>query len=176
MKKIIIGIASVLLLTGAFFLGKYYGSSSENNNNVVQETTTQSTPDTNTTQYNTAPKDRKEEQEQKQALVEKFIRTYLSTDNDSLNNLNAMKEQLKDEVYNKALIEKRGQLKVNKVLTNNVLRVALYQDTYDSSNFIVVAEVDTRDERNQSRIIYSNFFVTVRNGIIETLNLSLEND
>lgn len=176
MKKIIIGIASVLLLTGAFFLGKYYGSSSENNNNVVQETTTQSTPDTNTTQYNTAPKDRKEEQEQKQALVEKFIRTYLSTDNDSLNNLNAMKEQLKDEVYNKALIEKRGQLKVNKVLTSNVLRVALYQDTYDSSNFIVVAEVDTRDERNQSRIIYSNFFVTVRNGIIETLNLSLEND
>lgn len=176
MKKIIIGLASVLLLTGAFFLGKYYGSSSENNNNVVQETTTQSTPDTNTTQYNTAPKDRKEEQEQKQALVEKFIRTYLSTDNDSLNNLNAMKEQLKDEVYNKALIEKRGQLKVNKVLTSNVLRVALYQDTYDSSNFIVVAEVDTRDERNQSRIIYSNFFVTVRNGIIETLNLSLEND
>lgn len=176
MKKIIIGIASVLLLTGAFFLGKYYGSSSENNNNVVQETTTQSTPDTNTTQYNTAPKDRKEEQEQKQALVEKFIRTYLSTDNDSLNNLNAMKEQLKDEVYNKALIEKRGQLKVNKVLTSNVLRVALYQDTYDSSNFIVVAEVDTRDERNQSRIIYSNFFVTVKNGIIETLNLSLEND
>ena len=176
MKKFIIGIASVLLLTGAFFLGKYYGSSSENNNNVVQETTTQSTPDTNTTQYNTAPKDRKEEQEQKQALVEKFIRTYLSTDNDSLNNLNAMKEQLKDEVYNKALIEKRGQLKVNKVLTSNVLRVALYQDTYDSSNFIVVAEVDTRDERNQSRIIYSNFFVTVRNGIIETLNLSLEND
>ena len=176
MKKIIIGIASVLLLAGAFFLGKYYGSSSENNNNVVQETTTQSTPDTNTTQYNTAPKDRKEEQEQKQALVEKFIRTYLSTDNDSLNNLNAMKEQLKDEVYNKALIEKRGQLKVNKVLTSNVLRVALYQDTYDSSNFIVVAEVDTRDERNQSRIIYSNFFVTVRNGIIETLNLSLEND
>lgn len=176
MKKIIIGIASVLLLTGAFFLGKYYGSSSEKNNNVVQETTTQSTPDTNTTQYNTAPKDRKEEQEQKQALVEKFIRTYLSTDNDSLNNLNAMKEQLKDEVYNKALIEKRGQLKVNKVLTSNVLRVALYQDTYDSSNFIVVAEVDTRDERNQSRIIYSNFFVTVRNGIIETLNLSLEND
>lgn len=176
MKKIIIGIASVLLLTGAFFLGKHYGSSSENNNNVVQETTTQSTPDTNTTQYNTAPKDRKEEQEQKQALVEKFIRTYLSTDNDSLNNLNAMKEQLKDEVYNKALIEKRGQLKVNKVLTSNVLRVALYQDTYDSSNFIVVAEVDTRDERNQSRIIYSNFFVTVKNGIIETLNLSLEND
>lgn len=176
MKKIIIGLASVLLLTGAFFLGKYYGSSSENNNNLVQETTTQSTPDTNTTQYNTAPKDRKEEQEQKQALVEKFIRTYLSTDNDSLNNLNAMKEQLKDEVYNKALIEKRGQLKVNKVLTSNVLRVALYQDTYDSSNFIVVAEVDTRDERNQSRIIYSNFFVTVRNGIIETLNLSLEND
>lgn len=176
MKKIIIGLASVLLLTGAFFLGKHYGSSSENNNNVVQETTTQSTPDTNTTQYNTAPKDRKEEQEQKQALVEKFIRTYLSTDNDSLNNLNAMKEQLKDEVYNKALIEKRGQLKVNKVLTSNVLRVALYQDTYDSSNFIVVAEVDTRDERNQSRIIYSNFFVTVRNGIIETLNLSLEND
>lgn len=176
MKKIIIGIASVLLLTGAFFLGKHYGSSSENNNNVVQETTTQSTPDTNTTQYNTAPKDRKEEQEQKQALVEKFIRTYLSTDNDSLNNLNAMKEQLTDEVYNKALIEKRGQLKVNKVLTSNVLRVALYQDTYDSSNYIVVAEVDTRDERNQSRIIYSNFFVTVRNGIIETLNLSLEND
>ena len=176
MKKIIIGLASVLLLTGAFFLGKYYGSSSENNNNVVQETTTQSTPDTNTTQYNTAPKDRKEEQEQKQALVEKFIRTYLSTDNDSLNNLNAMKEQLKDEVYNKALIEKRGQLKVNKVLTSNVLRVALYQDTYDSSNFIVVAEVDTRDERNQSRVIYSNFFVTVKNGIIETLNLSLEND
>lgn len=176
MKKIIIGLASVLLLTGAFFLGKHYGNSSENNNNVVQETTTQSTPDTNTTQYNTAPKDRKEEQEQKQALVEKFIRTYLSTDNDSLNNLNAMKEQLKDEVYNKALIEKRGQLKVNKVLTNNVLRVALYQDTYDSSNFIVVAEVDTRDERNQSRIIYSNFFVTVKNGIIETLNLSLEND
>lgn len=176
MKKIIIGIASVLLLTGAFFLGKHYGSSSENNNNVVQETTTQSTPDTNTTQYNTAPKDRKEEQEQKQALVEKFIRTYLSTDNDSLNNLNAMKEQLKDEVYNKALIEKRGQLKVNKVLTSNVLRVALYQDTYDSSNFIVVAEVDTRDERNQSRVIYSNFFVTVKNGIIETLNLSLEND
>lgn len=176
MKKIIIGLASVLLLTGAFFLGKHYGSSSENNNNVVQETTTQSTPDTNTTQYNTAPKDRKEEQEQKQALVEKFIRTYLSTDNDSLNNLNAMKEQLKDEVYNKALIEKRGQLKVNKVLTSNVLRVALYQDTYDSSNFIVVAEVDTRDERNQSRIIYSNFFVTVKNGIIETLNLSLEND
>lgn len=176
MKKIIIGLASVLLLTGAFFLGKHYGNSSENNNNVVQETTTQSTHDTNTTQYNTAPKDRKEEQEQKQALVEKFIRTYLSTDNDSLNNLNAMKEQLKDEVYNKALIEKRGQLKVNKVLTNNVLRVALYQDTYDSSNFIVVAEVDTRDERNQSRIIYSNFFVTVKNGIIETLNLSLEND
>ena len=176
MKKIIIGLASVLLLTGAFFLGKHYGNSSENNNNVVQETTTQSTPDTNTTQYNTAPKDRKEEQEQKQALVEKFIRTYLSTDNDSLNNLNAMKEQLKDEVYNKALIEKRGQLKVNKVLTNNVLRVALYQDTYDSSNFIVVAEVDTRDERNQSRIIYSDFFVTVKNGIIETLNLSLEND
>lgn len=176
MKKIIIGLASVLLLTGAFFLGKHYGSSSENNNNVVQETTTQSTPDTNTTQYNTAPKDRKEEQEQKQALVEKFIRTYLSTDNDSLNNLNAMKEQLKDEVYNKALIEKRGQLKVNKVLTSNVLRVALYQDTYDSSNFIVVAEVDTRDERNQSRVIYSNFFVTVKNGIIETLNLSLEND
>ena len=176
MKKIIIGLASVLLLTGAFFLGKHYGNSSENNNNVVQETTTQSTPDTNTTQYNTAPKDRKEEQEQKHALVEKFIRTYLSTDNDSLNNLNAMKEQLKDEVYNKALIEKRGQLKVNKVLTNNVLRVALYQDTYDSSNFIVVAEVDTRDERNQSRIIYSDFFVTVKNGIIETLNLSLEND
>lgn len=176
MKKIIIGLASVLLLTGAFFLGKHYGSSSENNNNVVQETTTQSTTDTNTTQYNTAPKDRKEEQEQKQALVEKFIRTYLSTDNDSLNNLNAMKEQLTDEVYNKALIEKRGQLKVNKVLTSNVLRVALYQDTYDSSNYIVVAEVDTRDERNQSRIIYSNFFVTVRNGIIETLNLSLEND
>lgn len=176
MKKIIIGLASVLLLTGAFFLGKHYGSSSANNNNVVQETTTQATPDTNTTQYNTAPKDRKEEQEQKQALVEKFIRTYLSTDNDSLNNLNAMKEQLKDEVYNKALIEKRGQLKVNKVLTSNVLRVALYQDTYDSSNFIVVAEVDTRDERNQSRVIYSNFFVTVKNGIIETLNLSLEND
>lgn len=173
MKKIIIGIASVLLLTGAFFLGKHYGSSSEN---IVQETTTQSTPDTNTTQYNKEPKDRKEEQEQKQALVEKFIRTYLSTDNDSLNNLNAMKEQLTDEVYNKALIEKKGQLKVNKVLTSNVLRVALYQDTYDSSNFIVVAEVDTRDERNQSRIIYSDFFVTVKNGIIETLNLSLEND
>ncbi len=176
MKKIIIVIASILLLTGAFFLGKHYGSSSENNNNVVQETTTQSTPDTNTTQYNKEPKDRKEEQEQKQALVEKFIRTYLSTDNDSLNNLNSMKEQLTDEVYNKALIEKRGQLKVNKVLTSNVLRVALYQDTYDSSNYIVVAEVDTRDERNQSRIIYSNFFVTVKNGIIETLNLSLEND
>jgi hypothetical protein len=176
MKKIIIGIASILLLTGAFFLGKHYGSSSENNNNVVQETTTQSTPDTNATQYNTEPKDRKEEQEQKQALVEKFIRTYLSTDNDSLNNLNSMKQQLTEEVYNKALIEKRGQLKVNKVLTSNVLRVALYQDTYDSSNFIVVAEVDTRDERNQSRIIYSNFFVTVKNGIIETLNLSLEND
>ena len=176
MKKIIIGIASILLLTGAFFLGKHYGSSSENNNNIVQETTTQSMPDTNTTQYNKEPKDRKEEQEQKQALVEKFIRTYLSTDNDSLNNLNAMKEQLTDEVYNKALIEKKGQLKVNKVLTSNVLRVALYQDTYDSSNFIVVAEVDTRDERNQSRIIYSDFFVTVKNGIIETLNLSLEND
>ena len=145
---------------------------------MAQETTVAATTtlETNNNQTTSEPKTLKEEQERNQQLVEKYIRTYLSTSDESLNELNNMQNVLSERVYSDALIDKRGQLKVNKVLNSNVLRVSLYQGTTNTSQFIVIAEVDSRDEKNKSRIVYPKFLVSVRDGIIQEFKFSLEND
>ena len=65
---------------------------------------------------------------------------------------------------------------MNKVLNSTVLRVSLYQNTSDKTQYIVIAEVDSRDQNNKSRIVYPYYLVSVKNGIIEEVKLSLEND
>lgn len=179
MKKLVYGIVAVGLFAGGFFLGKGFNQTTDTKSEVVQETTVASTTttlETNNNQTTSEPKTLKEEQERNQQLVEKYIRTYLSTSDESLNELNNMKNGLSEKVYSDALIEKRGQLKVNKVLNSNVLRVSLYQGTTNTSQFIVIAEVDSRDEKNKSRLVYPKFLVTVRDGIIQEFQYSLEND
>lgn len=178
MKKLVYGIVAVGLFVGGFFLGKGFNQTTDTKSEVAQETTVAATTtlETNNNQTTSEPKTLKEEQERNQQLVEKYIRTYLSTSDESLNELNNMQNVLSERVYSDALIDKRGQLKVNKVLNSNVLRVSLYQGTTNTSQFIVIAEVDSRDEKNKSRIVYPKFLVSVRDGIIQEFKFSLEND
>lgn len=176
MKKIIVGIFAILLFVCGLFIGYHYNANSVNNETRTEEITTQTSNKSNDNESSIEPKTLKEEEERNQNLVEKYIKTILSTENDTLSELNNMQKQLSEEVYKSSLIEKRGQLKVNKVLNSTVLRVSLYQNTSDKTQYIVIAEVDSRDQNNKSRIVYPYYLVSVKNGIIEEVKLSLEND